>query len=73
MIQVLRISMLTGKKHIRYLANATPEQLNAWKNGVLIQKAFPDLSPEDREFIMTGITPEEWDIYMRWEDNNEHV
>jgi hypothetical protein len=26
----------------------------------LIQEAMPDVSPEDREFIMTGITPEVW-------------
>ena len=27
----------------------------------LVQNAFPDLSADDREFILTGITPEEWD------------
>jgi hypothetical protein len=27
----------------------------------LIQDAFPDLTADQREFIMTGITPEEWD------------
>jgi hypothetical protein len=26
----------------------------------LIQNAFPTLSPEIREFIMSGITPQEW-------------
>ncbi len=31
-----------------------------WKAGALIQDAFPTLSADDREFIMTGITPEEW-------------
>ena len=28
--------------------------------GELIQNVFPDLSPDDREFLMTGVTAEEW-------------
>ena len=39
----------------------TRDQLDKWQNGMLIQDAFPNLSPDDREFIMTGITEEEWD------------
>ena len=39
----------------------TPEQLARYEQGnELIQNVFPDLSSEHREFIMTGITPEEW-------------
>ena len=36
------------------------EQLDAWKRGALIQDAMPNLSPDQREFIMTGITPDTW-------------
>ena len=32
-----------------------------WKEGALIQDAFPECSPEQREFLMTGITPSEWE------------
>lgn len=32
-----------------------------WAAGELIQNAFPMLSADEREFIMTGCTPEEWD------------
>ena len=39
----------------------TQEQLSSWENGTLIQNAMPNLSADEREFIMTGITPEEWD------------
>lgn len=28
-----------------------------WKMGALIQDAFPELSPADRELLMTGIHP----------------
>jgi hypothetical protein len=26
-----------------------------------IQELFPNLSPDEHEFLLTGITPEEWD------------
>ena len=39
----------------------TEEQLSAWKDGTLIQDAMPKLSADEREFIMTGVTAEEWD------------
>ena len=38
----------------------TAEQLAEWKNGALIQNAMPNLSAADREFVMTGVTDEEW-------------
>jgi len=38
----------------------TEEQLTLWEEGMLIQKAMPNLSPDQREFIMTGVTSEEW-------------
>lgn len=41
--------------------NVTQEQLDDWKSGTYIQYAMPYLSADDREFIMTGITKEEWD------------
>jgi hypothetical protein len=66
-MKLYRISKLTGKSHMRDTA-ATEEQLTAWEDGVLIQDAFPDLSDDDREFIMTGITPEEWDAAFGEED-----
>ena len=39
----------------------TEAQLDAWASGELIQNAFPNLSPDDREFLKTGITAEEWE------------
>ena len=32
-----------------------------WQNGAMIQKAFSELDADAREFIMTGITPEQWE------------
>lgn len=30
-------------------------------NGALIQDAFPMLNADQREFILTGITPDKWE------------
>jgi hypothetical protein len=35
------------------------EQINNWINGIPIQQAMPHLTPDEREFLMTGITTEE--------------
>jgi len=53
-------SVITGIERERDL-DVTQEQFDAWENGVLIQEAFPNLSSDDREFIMTGIVQEEWE------------
>jgi len=52
--------MLSGARNTREIP-VTREQLDAWNSGVLIQNAMPNLSADDREFIKTGITPEEWE------------
>lgn len=58
---VTRRSMLSNVVHTREVP-VTQEQLDHWVNSNdLIQKVFPDLSQDDREFLMTGIIPEEWD------------
>ncbi len=31
------------------------------RNGIAVQDAFPMLNADEREFILTGLTPEEWD------------
>lgn len=59
MMTITKKSMMTGNLNTMTL-NITMSQLEAWKGGVLIQQAMPDLSPAEREFIMTGTTDEEW-------------
>jgi len=58
-MQITRRSPFSGTWNTREIA-VTPEQLERWKAGALIQNVMPDLSVDDREFLMTGITPEEW-------------
>jgi uncharacterized protein (DUF779 family) len=59
MMTITKKSMMTGNLNTMTL-NITMAQFEAWKGGVLIQQAMPDLSPAEREFIMTGTTDEEW-------------
>ena len=56
---ITRKSPLSGETHTRDLP-VTDAQLATWQAGTVAQAAFPHLSADDREFIMTGITPEEW-------------
>lgn len=37
-----------------------------WQDGMLIQDAFPYLSAGEREIILTGIDPDEWETMFRW-------
>ena len=59
-MNITRICPFTNRVNVRHVEGATPEGIAAWKNGALIQDALPEVSPEEREFIMTGITPSMW-------------
>lgn len=64
MMEITRKSALTGKTRTRAL-DVTPAQLAAHLDGVLAQEAFPHLSREDREFLISGATQEEWDAFFK--------
>jgi hypothetical protein len=57
---ITRTSLLTGNTNT-FEIPVKEYQLDLWNKGMLIQDAMPQLSPEAREFIMSGITPQEWD------------
>jgi len=58
---VERKSIVTGKVYEMNI-NITQQQLFDFMNGRsgLAQEAFPDLSIDEREFIISGIHPIEW-------------
>lgn len=64
MVKVSKKSMISGNVHEMDIP-LTEEQLNEgydkMDNGVLIQDAFPMLDDDAREFLLTGITSQEWD------------
>lgn len=59
-MRVMKRSIFSGKIHEMDLP-ITLDQLDRWNSGELIQNVFTNLSDDEREFLMTGITPEEWD------------
>lgn len=65
---IKRKSMVSGIERCLDLP-VTQEQIDAWENGELIQNAMPDLTPDQREFIKTGTTAEEWDETFGEEEN----
>jgi hypothetical protein len=59
-MQILREDPFTGKLNA-WEIDVTQEQLDRWESGEMIQRVMSNLSPEEREFIMTGMTPDTWD------------
>ena len=59
-MKITRISPVTGKENTLDLP-ITEAQIELWQGGgEYIQDVFPDLSPDQREFLLTGMTPEDW-------------
>jgi hypothetical protein len=58
-MNVTRKSLISGKLHTLDLP-VTEAELRAYEEGALLQDVFPHLPPPLREFIKSGITPEEW-------------
>lgn len=57
---VTKTSMLSGKENDMVLP-LRQGQIEHWlDSGTLVQDAFPQLSDDAREFLISGITPEEW-------------
>ncbi len=63
MITITRRSPLSGETNSMWL-DLSEGALLAWKGGMLAQDAMPNLSANEREFVMTGITPYEWEEYI---------
>lgn len=57
---IKRKSVISGIEHTRNIP-VNPDDYMSWKSGLgNIQELMPYLSDDDREFILSGITPEEW-------------
>ena len=57
---ISKVSAISNKMHTMDI-DVTDEQLQDWREGAAIQDAMPNLTPDEREFIKTGITPKEWE------------
>lgn len=58
-MKLTRTSPLSGKKNTLDI-DVTREQITDWEKGTMIQDAMSNLTPDEREFIKTGVTSEEW-------------
>jgi hypothetical protein len=65
---ITRTSQLSGKTTTLNL-DVTQEQIERFDmrliTGEYVQTIFPELPKEEREFILTGITPQEWDSIFK--------
>lgn len=61
-MKITRTSILSGETRTMEL-DVTDLQLWNWEAGMLAQDAFPDLTSEEREFIIHGVTREEWEEF----------
>ena len=70
-MQITRKSAFTGKVHTLDI-NITQAQLDQYyKGGALLQRAFPNLTNGDREFIKSGVTQAEWDVVFPPDEEEE--
>lgn len=75
-MQITKTSDFTGKVNTQELP-ITQAEYDAWRNAGnddskrFVQNAFPQLSADEREFLLTGITAAEWDEFMPPEPNED--
>lgn len=59
-MMITMISNISKKKSTMDIDISEEQLFRITHTQELIQNIVPHLSPEDREFLITGITPEEW-------------
>ena len=69
-MKITRTSRISAETNVMEI-DVTQEQLALWESGMLIQEAMPNIGSDEREFIMTGITPQEWDNAMGIDEEEE--
>lgn len=60
---------VTGKP---YSVTVRASGFDAWQAGDFIQRAMPDVSEGDREFLISGTSPEGWKELFGEEDDIEN-
>ena len=71
-MKITKTSTLTGNTNTMEL-DITDEQIAKWESGTLIQLAMPHLKPEEREFLISGTTPEDWNKLFPEEEEEEEL
>lgn len=60
-----RQSRATGEVHVVEIPITQEQWRDHVKSGKLIQNSFPQLTAEQREFLISGTTQEEWDALFK--------
>jgi hypothetical protein len=61
LVEITRVSPASGRIHTKVLP-FTETQLRAHINGVPLHSSMPQLTSNEAEFVMSGITGEEWNL-----------
>jgi hypothetical protein len=67
-VTITRFSPVSLKENTMIMY-VDPADLQKWQNGELVQVAFPYLTPAEREFIISGVLPGEWDTLFSDEES----
>jgi len=73
-MKLTKKSSFTGIEHTIELPITKEEYLYGLadhSSGKFIQNAFPTLNADEREFILTGVTKEEWDEFIGEEEDDD--
>lgn len=77
-VYLTRPSIITGNTTTMGFEGVDIETMLEWVTGraqranvPMIQDAFPQLNNEEREFILSGVTPNEWKEYIATKED-EH-
>jgi len=65
---IAKKSILSGKEHSLEMTFDMADYVK-WQTGALIQNAMPYLTLDEREFLISGITEEEWRMSFEDEEN----
>jgi len=72
-MKITRHSIVSGKDNTMEL-NVTQEMLDEWQTGAKIQDVMPHLSADEREFLISGLLPQEFDdLCIDWEEEGEFM
>jgi len=68
---ITRTSPITGRQNTLDLDIST-DSLLKWQSGLLlVQEAFPVLTADEREFLISGCTKEDWETLYGAEEEEE--